>query len=80
MASTDGIDVVPFHGDDVLQHLAIIGHSSKTPAELMPVDTLKYNTLPVERHDTIVHRKTPKADFLRYDFDKISIRIIQSNQ
>ena len=46
----------------------------------MPVDALEHNAFSVQRHDAVVHRKTPEADFLRDDFDDISIRIIQGNQ
>ena len=80
MTGSDCIDIVLFHGDDILQHLLIVRNPSKPSAKLMPVDTLKHNPLPIELHDAIVQCKVPEPDLLRDDFHNISVRIIQCNQ
>ena len=66
--SADGIDVVPLHGQDVLQHLFFGRHSAMITGKLMPVDSVKNQPLSIQTNQAVLDFDSPKSHFLPNDF------------
>ena len=64
----DGIDVVPLHGQDVLQHLFLRRRSAMITGKLMPVDSVKNQPLSIQTNQAVLDFDSPKSHFLPNDF------------
>ena len=68
MRGADGIDVVPLHGQDVLQHLFFGRRSAMIAGKLMPVDSVKNQPLSIQANQAVHDFDSPKSHFLPNDF------------
>ena len=76
MAGTDSINIILFHHSQVFSQLLLRNASSGYRAEFMTVDPFKYDTLSIQRHNTVFHLKPAETDFLRYQFTERSVGIV----
>ena len=67
VAGAHGIDVVALHGDKIPADGLLAHGTARLGAEIMPVYTLKNDSLPVEAHHAAFHFKAAEAHTLMHN-------------
>ena len=79
VAGADRIDVVLFHGLDILLDLRIGAGPAGDSAELVAVDALEHHTFAVDQHPVVLHLKLAEAHLLGPVFHRLARRIVENN-
>ena len=61
VAGADRVDVVLFHGHQILPKLRLVWHTARARAEFMTVYALEHNALPVQLHQAVRNLKAAEA-------------------
>ena len=75
VAGSDRIDIVALHDQQIIPYVLFRDCPSPDGAELMPVDPLKDDSLPIEAHDPFSELKSAKAHRLLNQFQQLPVGI-----
>ena len=75
MRSADRVDVVPLHGDDVPLQLLPVRHAAGRGTEIVAIDALEDDALPVQAHEPVLQLKAPEAHPLADDLGRRAVGV-----
>ena len=79
MAGPDGVDVVLFHGDQILPDDLLSDHPAGLRTEFMTIYAFKYDPLSVQEHDAVLDLKAAETDLFLNDLTYFT-RLIKQQQ
>ncbi|MNC42380.1 hypothetical protein D3C75_911950 [compost metagenome] len=79
MGGADGIDIVPLHQQNVVEHILLPHRTAGIAAELVAVHTPEHDALSVDFHEAVFNFKTAEADFAALRLQQPAFLILQAN-